>query len=727
MYTRVPAEKKPDPYLGGGNKNKNREPPERHTPVKKPNVRSADYRVLMQFILSNPDSITQEEFMLFQKDVGYQQALRVMEEGRRRKQLQKLGVPSPDASIKNGETNKQEEENTRLWDGLPEKLKNGLENLSGVSLSDVKIHKNSKEPQKIDALAYTHGTDIHIAPGQEKYLPHEGWHAVQQKQGRVKSEIQLKTGAAVNADLRLEREADVMGARAEKEGSENGMVQSWHTNEPKSSKIGCNVIQKVSQQEGMELALNNTKNTAKVEDEIKPAGYGEISENVKKIQQVLISMNYWIGNSNDKATGYFGEATKKSLINFQTGFMKLSKYELYDKKGNYVGCGPSTAGSLNSVYKLLNNSNVPEQAKSSIMEIGKNKETNVAYDWDIKAGQYNGYVKEAQLILMSLGHKLPQYGADGKWSSSGETYEALLNFQKSCKNTFDGINKNGTPESRKQVEHLQGIESTGRLDRRTYEALEKQKSKKAATGYNKSPLKKTENDIKKKAGSKPLDANILLDMNKLCSMSANDRIELVVKICNSYNISNSTPNDIKIVKALGSAIIMASEPQKIVENINTAIKFQLNLGTNNSDPELVQAFADVFTAYIAGKIFEGVKLPTQGTPRTWTSTDKYVGETANAIEAKYPGKVVDVNKKVYRADGTPLTDYDIELNNAIIQVKQGGGKGATKQAINTASSTSKEVIVYLPDQNTGTAVVKGLQKEGFKVFTNQQDLLNYLK
>ena len=153
------------------------------------------------------------------------------------------------------------------------------------------------------------------------------------------------------------------------------------------------------------------------------------------------------------------------------------------------------------------------------------------------------------------------------------------------------------------------------------------------------------------------------------------------------------------------------------------------------------------TAADTGKILEKVEAPPvrrvtkavdeaavteigkgiEGAVKTWASTDKYVGETANAIEAKYPGKVVDVNKKVYRADGTPLTDYDIEFNNAIIQVKQGGGKGATKQAINTASSTSKEVIVYLPDQNAGAAVVKGLQKEGFKVFTNQQDLLNYLK
>ena len=60
--------------------------------------------------------------------------------------------------------------------------------------------------------------------------------------------------------------------------------------------------------------------------------------------------------------------------------MKLGKGELYDKKGNYVGCGPSTARSLDSLYKLLNNSDAPEQAKSGIMGIGKNKEANAAYE-----------------------------------------------------------------------------------------------------------------------------------------------------------------------------------------------------------------------------------------------------------------------------------------------------------------------------------------------------------
>ena len=519
MYTRVPAEKKPNPSFGGSSTNSNKKPLNRQRPAKKPNVRSTDYRILMQWILTNPDSITQEEFMFFQSAVGYQKALRVMEEGRRRKQLQKLGVPAAGASKQPIQTNKQAGENTPSGDGLPENLKTGLENLSGVSLSDVKVHKNSEEPEKVGAQAYTQGTDIHIAPGQEKYLPHEGWHAVQQKQGRVEAEIQLKTGAAVNEDSKLEREADVMGARAEKEGSGSGAIQSQPASDHNSPKINANVIQRVTLQEGMEL--NNTKNPVKEEaDGIKTAGYGETSENVKKIQQVLIRMNYWTGKSGDKATGYFGEVTKESLINFQTGYMKLGKGELYDKKGNYVGCGPRTAESLDSLYKLLNNSSVPEQAKSSIMGIGKNKEANAAYDWDIKAGQYNGYVKEAQLILMNLGYKLPKYGADGKWSSSGETYEAILSYQTNCENAFNGVDKNGSTEGKKLVEYLQGIKPTGKLDKRTYEALEKEKSKKAVTNSNKSPAMKTEKDDKGTGKA----ANIKLTRGDLIFLYNNDFI-----------------------------------------------------------------------------------------------------------------------------------------------------------------------------------------------------------
>jgi hypothetical protein len=95
--------------------------------------------------------------------------------------------------------------------GLPDNLKSGVENLSGIDISDVKVHYNSAKPAQLQALAYAQGTDIHIGPGQEKHLPHEAWHVVQQKQGRVKPTMQMKEGVAVNDDKGLEHEADMMG------------------------------------------------------------------------------------------------------------------------------------------------------------------------------------------------------------------------------------------------------------------------------------------------------------------------------------------------------------------------------------------------------------------------------------------------------------------------------------------------------------------------------------
>ena len=98
--------------------------------------------------------------------------------------------------------------------GLPDNLKSGVENLSGHSLDDVKVHYNSAKPASLQAHAYAQGTDIHVAPGQEKHLPHEAWHVAQQKQGRVQPTRQLKENTAINDDMNLENEADVMGAKA---------------------------------------------------------------------------------------------------------------------------------------------------------------------------------------------------------------------------------------------------------------------------------------------------------------------------------------------------------------------------------------------------------------------------------------------------------------------------------------------------------------------------------
>ncbi|WP_082694665.1 eCIS core domain-containing protein [Rheinheimera sp. EpRS3] len=97
--------------------------------------------------------------------------------------------------------------------GMPDQLKSGIESLSGYVMDDVKVHYNSAKPAQMQAHAYAQGSDIHIAPGQEQHLPHEAWHVVQQKQGRVQATTQLK-GEAINDDPGLEHEADVMGAKA---------------------------------------------------------------------------------------------------------------------------------------------------------------------------------------------------------------------------------------------------------------------------------------------------------------------------------------------------------------------------------------------------------------------------------------------------------------------------------------------------------------------------------
>lgn len=109
--------------------------------------------------------------------------------------------------------------------GMPDELKSGIENLSGLSLGDVKVHYNSSKPATLQALAYTQGANIHVGPGQEKHLPHEAWHAVQQKQGRVTPTTQMKAGVNINNDKSLEHEADVMGARAVRMEAPADLVQ----------------------------------------------------------------------------------------------------------------------------------------------------------------------------------------------------------------------------------------------------------------------------------------------------------------------------------------------------------------------------------------------------------------------------------------------------------------------------------------------------------------------
>lgn len=130
-------------------------------------------------------------------------------QGKFEQTLQRVEEEEEGLQMKADATLQQKSNNT----GLPDNLKMGVESLSGFSLDGVKVHYNSSHPATVQALAYTQGADIHVAPGQEQHLPHEAWHVAQQMAGRVDPTIEIG-GLPVNDSAILEQEADVMGERA---------------------------------------------------------------------------------------------------------------------------------------------------------------------------------------------------------------------------------------------------------------------------------------------------------------------------------------------------------------------------------------------------------------------------------------------------------------------------------------------------------------------------------
>lgn len=172
----------------------------------------------------------------------------------------KLQAMANNHSAQQQQTIQKKENNT----GLPDNLKTGMENLSGVSLDDVKVHRNSDKPAQLQAHAYAQGSDIHLGAGQEKHLPHEAWHVVQQKQERVKPTMQMKGMVNVNDDIGLESEADVMWAKAVQfhmsDEDKEFSIQLVH-NDHQTSVVQCAsafsryVVERLFLQAGVEMAM----------------------------------------------------------------------------------------------------------------------------------------------------------------------------------------------------------------------------------------------------------------------------------------------------------------------------------------------------------------------------------------------------------------------------------------------------------------------------------------
>ncbi len=100
----------------------------------------------------------------------------------------------------------------------------------------------------------------------------------------------------------------------------------------------------------------------------------------------------------------------------------------------------------------------------------------------------------------------------------------------------------------------------------------------------------------------------------------------------------------------------------------------------------------------------------------WESGNSLVGGLANSINDAIPGKVTDINKIVKDLGGRIVTDFDIELNDTVIQVKSGGGKGLTTQLNNTNTATTKGVVAHVPVAKP--SIIKSATENEYNLFTN---------
>jgi hypothetical protein len=104
---------------------------------------------------------------------------------------------------------------------VPAPLRQKMETAFGENFSAVRVHSGSQKAVALDALAFTQGNDIHLAPGHwmpetrkgQELLGHELTHVVQQSKGYVQAAFS-SNGYLVNDDPFLEQEADVLGTKA---------------------------------------------------------------------------------------------------------------------------------------------------------------------------------------------------------------------------------------------------------------------------------------------------------------------------------------------------------------------------------------------------------------------------------------------------------------------------------------------------------------------------------
>jgi len=293
---------------------------------------------------------------------------------------------------------------------LPDPLKAGIEHLSGIDISDVKVHYNSDKPAQVQAHAYAQGTDIHIAPGQQKHLPHEAWHVVQQKQGRVKPTRQVKSKVDVNDDADLEQEADAMGGKALTKGREIANATELQQRKGKTE----NIVRTAAPipESGIEMAGNRAVQR-RIQLDGTDADLSRLLKQASDMKERVILANWgWSDTEHN-----FKKSKKLSARQKLTEAVKSAKSQVVDVPALYSAGNlkflTKAAGRLPTLYFESGNESgrIRQQHGSGPKVVGQTGKTDYFFSDEDGLSRFEADARKARKDKVAFNPDLANYNA----------------------------------------------------------------------------------------------------------------------------------------------------------------------------------------------------------------------------------------------------------------------------------------------------------------------------
>jgi Domain of unknown function (DUF4157) len=390
--------------------------------------------------------------------------------------------------------------------GLPDTLKTGVENLSGLSMDDVKVHENSDKPAQVNAHAYAQGTDIHVAPGQEKHLSHEAWHVVQQIQGRVNANVQMK-GVNINTDEGLEHEADVMGAKALNIGAETA-----------SNKAKTN--------DNTQAELQNTPQIQRRQTNQKVIQRAKWKDDLKEI----VIPDSFLGAKYDLRSiteGYYFLSKENELIGSVVTGMELNDVHIHMVDGKIVVTITQRGGGLGQTtahFEFSKSGNTVSDYKLSSGKLGgEEKVKALAYATIASFANIAGFTLNTNLPIFSFDLLIEKYGSErAKKVVEAEKERKAQAFsqaadEKRKEEIYQHNVKKLMKEKQKSFLSLQEAQEMRALSRKEFEDEKKgivkedkeeapAKGKRKDISAEKEEIEKPKNDVEEKADEREEDA-----------------------------------------------------------------------------------------------------------------------------------------------------------------------------------------------------------------------------